>query len=61
MLPVLALPFFLPLVALSASCTQLLIEGRPLAEISPQLRVLLAFDLVFVSASAATFPHTLEQ
>jgi heme exporter protein B len=60
MMPMLSLPFFLPIVAMAASCTQLLMAGGTVAEIAAQLKVLVAFDLVFVSASAVVFPYTLE-
>lgn len=60
MLPVLALPFFLPVVAMSAASTELILAGRPLVEIMPSLRVLIAFDLVFVTVSWWTFEHTIE-
>ena len=59
MLPMLALPFFLPVVAMSARATELMVEGR-LNEAWPALKVLLAFDLVFVFVSAAAFPFTIE-
>jgi heme exporter protein B len=60
LLPMLALPFFLPVVAMSAWATELMILGRPPGEFMPALKVLIAFDLVFVTASALVFPSTLE-
>ena len=60
LLPILALPFFLPVVAMSAGATELVLAQRPVGDIMPIIRVLLAFDLVFVSVSAWAFPHTIE-
>jgi heme exporter protein B len=60
LLPMLALPFFLPVVAMAAWATELMIMGRPNSEFVPAVKVLVAFDLVFVSVSAAVFPSTLE-
>lgn len=60
LLPVLALPFFVPIVLPAAQATQDLLAGRPLAESLPWLRILLAFDLVFLYACTLAFPFTLE-
>lgn len=59
MLPMLALPFFLPVVAMSARATELLVVGSA-SEAWPALKMLIAFDLVFVFVSAAAFPFTIE-
>lgn len=60
LLPVLALPFFVPVVMPAAQATHELLNGRPLAESLPWLRILLAFDLVFCWACTMAFPFTLE-
>jgi heme exporter protein B len=60
LLPVLALPFFVPIVLPAAGATARLLAGRPVEESFVWLRVLLAFDLVFVYACMLAFPHTLE-
>jgi heme exporter protein B len=60
LLPVLALPFFVPVVMPAAQATARLLAGRPVAESLDWLRVLLAFDLVFVWACSVAFPHTIE-
>jgi heme exporter protein B len=60
MLPMLALPFFLPVVAMSARASEMFINPVPGDDPWPALRLLLAFDLVFVSASAVAFPLTIE-
>ena len=60
LLPVLALPFFVPIVMPAAQATAKLLAGRPLAETFAWLRILLAFDLVFVYACMLVFPATLD-
>jgi len=60
LLPVLALPFFVPIVLPAAQSTAQLLAGRPLAESMAWLRILLAFDLVFLYACTLMFPFTLE-
>ena len=61
LLPVLALPFFVPIVIPAAQTTARLLSGRPAAEAMPWLKLLLAFDIVFVVACAIAFPYTLEE
>jgi heme exporter protein B len=61
LLPLLALPFFLPIVMAAAQVTARLLAGRPAAEAWPWLRILLAFDLVFVVACTLAFPFTVEE
>jgi heme exporter protein B len=60
LLPVLALPFFVPIVLPAATATARLLAGRPLGESLGWLRILLAFDLVFLYACTIAFPFTLE-
>jgi heme exporter protein B len=61
LLPVLSLPFFVPIVMPAAQATARLLAGRPVAEAASWLKVLLAFDLVFVAACMLAFPYTLEE
>ncbi|WKW13088.1 heme exporter protein CcmB [Pseudogemmatithrix spongiicola] len=60
LLPVLALPFFVPIVLPAAQVTAKLLAGRPVDESLGWFRILLAFDLVFLYACMLTFPFTLE-
>lgn len=60
LLPVLALPFFVPIVLPAAQATAQLLAGRPFAESMAWLRILIAFDLVFLYACTLVFPLTLE-
>lgn len=61
LLPMLSLPFFVPIVMPAAQATASLLAGRPIVEAAPWLKVLLAFDIVFVAACALAFPFTLEE
>jgi heme exporter protein B len=61
LLPVLLLPLLIPVVIFAASATQRLLAGRPVAEISSQLRMLGAFDLVFLFVCTAIFGAVLEE
>jgi heme exporter protein B len=61
LLPMLSLPFFVPIVTSAAQATARLLAGRPAAEAWPWLRILLGFDLVFVVACAIAFPYTLDE
>lgn len=60
LLPVLTLPFFVPVVLPAAQSTARLLSGRPIAEAMSWLKILIAFDIVFVIACALAFPFTLE-
>ncbi len=61
LLPMLSLPFFVPVVMAAAQTTSRLLAGRPESEAWPWLRILLGFDLVFVIACAIAFPYTLDE
>jgi heme exporter protein B len=60
LLPMLALPFFVPVVMPAAKMTATLLAGRPISDALDWLRILLAFDLVFVYLCALVFPLTLD-
>jgi len=60
LLPMLALPFFVPVVTPAALATARLLAGRPLAEVAGMLKLLGSFDLVFLVACTLAFPYTLE-
>ena len=61
LLPMLSLPFFVPIVMAASGSTARLLAGRPIAEAWPWLRILVAFDLVFVVACTLAFPYTLDE
>jgi heme exporter protein B len=60
LLPMLALPFFVPIVIGASQATAKLLSGRPIAEAGAWLKLLLAFDIVFVAACTLTYPFTVE-
>ncbi len=61
LLPMLSLPFFVPVLMSAAQATNRVLAGRPVAEVSGQIKLLVAFDLVFVVACTIAFPFTLEE
>lgn len=61
LLPVLSLLFFVPIVMPAAQATARLLSGRPVGEAATLIKMLVAFDLVFVAACMAAFPFTLEE
>jgi heme exporter protein B len=61
LLPILMLPLLIPVVIFAAAATQRLLAGRPVAEISSQLRMLAAFDLIFLFMCTAIFGAVLEE
>lgn len=61
LLPMLSLPFFVPIVMASAQASTRLLAGRPPAEAMPWIRLLVAFDIVFLVASTLAYPHTVEE
>src|SRR3954470_13569018 len=60
LLPMLALPFFVPVVTAAAQATAKLLSGRPVIEAAAWLKLLLAFDIVFVAACTLAYPFTVE-
>ena len=61
LLPMLALPFFVPIVIPAAQATAKLLAGRPPEEAITWLKLLLAFDIVFVAGCAVLFPFMFEE
>ena len=61
LLPMLALPFFVPILLPAAQATAKLLAGRPVGDVASWLKVLATFDIVFVTACLLAFPHTLEE
>lgn len=61
LLPMLSLPFFVPVVMPAAQATARLLAGRPVAEVASWIRILVAFDIAFVVACMLAFPFTLEE
>ncbi len=61
MLPVLLLPFLVPPVVAAVQLTSRILAGRPLSELAGWLKLLAAFDLVFVLLSVMLFEATLDE
>jgi len=61
MLPVLLLPFLIPPLVGAVQVTAKLLAGRPLSEVGGWLRLLLAYDIVFVSLASILFPSTVTE
>ena len=61
LLPMLSLPFFVPVVMAAAQSTTRLLAARPIAEVWPWLKILIAFDIVFLTACTLAFPYTLDE
>jgi heme exporter protein B len=61
LLPVVVLPFFVPIVMAAAQATGQLMAGRPFAETAGWLQLLAAYDLVFAAACMLAFPYVLEE
>ncbi len=61
LLPMLALPFFVPVLIPAAQATSKLLAGQGVGEVMAELKILGAFDIVFVAACTLAFPFTLEE
>jgi heme exporter protein B len=61
MLPVLLLPFLIPPLVGAVQVTARLLSGRPLSEVVGWLKLLLAYDIVFVALATLLFPATVDE
>ena len=61
LLPVLVFPLVVPVVIYATTATSRLFAGRPVAEVSGNLRMLAAFSLVFLVAGAGLFRFVIEE
>jgi heme exporter protein B len=59
-LPMLALPFFIPVVVPAAQASAKLLVGAELRTVMPWIQVLVAFDVMFGVACVLAFPFTIE-
>lgn len=60
LLPMLALPFFIPVVVPAAQASAKLLVGADLQSVMPWIQLLVAFDLMFGVACVLAFPFTIE-
>jgi heme exporter protein B len=61
LLPMLSLPFFVPVLMDAAQASARVLAGAPMDTVWPWLKILIAFDVVFVVACTLAFPFTLEE
>jgi heme exporter protein B len=61
LLPMLSLPFFVPILMSAAQAAARVFAGRPVSEVGFLLKLLVAFDLVFMFACTLAFSFTLEE
>src|SRR2546430_6061502 len=60
LLPMLSLPFFVPIVIAASQSTAKLLSGRPIAEAAAWIKLLIAFDIIFVAACTLAYPFTVD-
>lgn len=61
LLPMLSLPFFVPILMSAAQAAARVFAGRPVSEVGFLLKLLVAFDIVFIFACTLAFSFTLEE
>jgi len=61
MLPVLLLPFLLLPLTYAVQATARLLADRPLSEVAGWLRLLAAYDIVFLAVASWLFPYTVDE
>lgn len=61
LLPVLVLPFLIPPLIGAVQVTARLFAGRPLSEVAGWLKLLAAYDIVFLTLATLLFPATVDE
>jgi heme exporter protein B len=61
MLPILLFPIAVPVLIASTKSTAQILDGQPLFEIYAWIRLLLAFDVIFIVLALLSFEHVLEE
>lgn len=61
MLPLLMFPVVVPVLIAAAKTTGKILASRPAAEYASWMKILLAFDVIFIVASVLTFEYVLEE
>jgi heme exporter protein B len=61
LLPIVLLPLLIPVIFFAAAATQRLLLGRPLEEVIGNVRMLLAFDVIFLVVCAFLFSAAVEE
>jgi heme exporter protein B len=60
LLPLLLFPMLIPVLLASAEATSALLAGNPMQDAGAWIRLLVAFDVIFVVASFLAFDHVIE-
>jgi heme exporter protein B len=61
LLPVLLLPFVLPVLLAGAAAGTRLLAGRPIEEVAGWLRILVTYDVTFLVLASMLFPHVVDE
>lgn len=61
MLPILLFPIIVPVIIGAVKSTGKIFEGKPLMEILPWLKLLAAFDIIFIIVSFLVFEYVVEE
>ncbi len=61
LLPVITLPFLVPVVTAAAQATVVILAGRSITGAVAWLKILAAYDIVFVVACTLAYPFTIER
>lgn len=61
LIPIVLLPLLIPVVVFAAGATQRLLEGRPLDDVLANVRMLAAFDLIFLIVCTLVFGSVVEE
>lgn len=61
LMPVLLLPFVLPPIFAGASGAVRLLSGRPMGEILPWLRMLVLYDVAYLTLASLLFTHVVDE
>ncbi len=61
LLPLLALPFFVPVILPAAQATARIMGGRAVSEVAGYIQILAGFDVIFLVVCTLLYPYTLEQ
>jgi heme exporter protein B len=56
----LSLPFFVPIVIAASQSTAKLLSGRPVSEAGAWIKLLVAFDIVFVAVCTLAYPFAVD-
>lgn len=61
LLPILAIPLFIPAIIAGVKSSEAALSGLPLADASQWLGILVAFDVLFVTLGALLFEHVIRE